>query len=475
MLEGESGVCEPEGFCSFPSSDCASGRAFEAKAGDLAGMCVTQRFDAGICGAIADPCCEGTCSEGTCVSDLCVECGQIGQSCCGGDLCGDNAFCDTGTCAQCVTEIATGRRHSCVIKQGAVWCFGQNDVGQLGNADVGPPSPTPVQAVTAAGPITDAIAVGAGWEHSCAARADGTVWCWGGGMDGRLGNDAEVNSSTAVQVVKAVDSTPLTDVRELALSDSSTCAVDNAGLVWCWGKNDSGQLGDGSLVLRSAAAEVLIAAASPLTGISKIDAGGDHVCGQQADGSMWCWGRNTNGQIGNGATAAQPFAESVFVAGSFDLGRWHTCAVDRTNSEVSCWGQGWRGRLGNGDTTGAGPNKPDPTPVLDSAGGNPFSAMSVALGGVSCALTSDTNVWCWGNNQYGQTGSGAGAYTPVPVLTESGEPFSGVERLIAAYGRVCSYMTDGSLMCWGRNSEGQLGDGTMTSRGNPVPVTVTCP
>jgi alpha-tubulin suppressor-like RCC1 family protein len=265
---------------------------------------------------------------------------------------------------------------------------------------------------------------------------------------------------------------PLVDVVEVALGDASTCARDSGGLVWCWGSNGDGQLADGTITFRTTAAEALIAAASPLAGVMAIDMGSRHVCGQQADGSVWCWGRNNAGQVGNGATVDQPFAVSILVADSFDVGRRHTCAV-QTDNTLSCWGEGWRGRLGDGDLMGA--SKSVPTPVLDAIGGSPFSATSVAAGGVSCAITSDEHVSCWGNNQYGQTGNGAGAYTPMPVLSVDGAPFVGAERLVASFGRVCSHMTDGALLCWGRNSEGQLGDGTTINRGNPVPLTLTCP
>jgi alpha-tubulin suppressor-like RCC1 family protein len=132
-----------------------------------------------------------------------------------------------------------------------------------------------------------------------------------------------------------------------------------------------------------------------------------------------------------------------------------------------------RGDRADGNTL----NKPIPTATTTTTmGGTTFGgANEVAAGAMSCALMSNQQAYCWGIDPYGQTGTGGGTYVPQPVLDEHGQPVQSVQRLVAQYTRACAFLNDGELRCWGRNSEGQLGDGTFLNHGLATAMRPSCP
>lgn len=445
---GAQGVCEPTGFCSFEDATCEGGRRYEPNAGGgLGGACVPAEE----------------------VPPVEV-CGAVGQACCRtGPACVSNGRCGGGTCAACVTDVALGRHAGCVLRHdGTVWCAGENQYGQLGFGIAGEPIPmwTQVRDSTSAA-ITDATAITAGWENTCAIRAGGTVWCWGNEF-----------GTSAGQVIK-VGGGPLTNIVEIGSGYSHRCGRDDAGGVWCWGNNNSaGQLGDGTTTVHTQAAPVLDAPmGAPLTGALALSVGGDHACVLKAGGAVWCWGRNTRGHLGDATLTNRPSPVMVGSAISVAAGQHHTCTV-RADGTVWCSGDPWRNRLGNGVGTYDPPaptSYPTPVQVVMTRGGPPLaSATQVAAGGVSCALAGGA-VYCWGDGPYGQTGTGAGSPTPAPVRTTDGEPLAGVVRIVADGPHGCAYRGDGELLCWGRGLDGLFGDGTFANRGLARPLGFTCP
>jgi alpha-tubulin suppressor-like RCC1 family protein len=389
-----------------------------------------------------------------------------------------------------VTDVAHGLTHSCFLRyDSTIWCSGINESGQLGNGGTATlPTSTAVQvrdSTNAA--ITDAIALGNGGLHSCAIRADRTVWCWGhnnvcdnGGS--QLGNGETGSSDVAVQVVRAGDDQPLTDIVEVYGSFCHTCARDMAGGVWCWGDNFAGQLGDGTTVAQEAAVPVLVAmGGAPFSGATSLTVGDSHNCVRTANDEVFCWGRNQQGQLGNGDTTgaqrAVPTKIDQLTAISVSAGRFHTCAVESDNT-ISCWGSNKHGRLGNGEGARDSDtlNEFSPIRVLAEIGGSAFTgAAQVEGGAMSCALGTDGTAYCWGMNAYGQTGN-AGQFVPAPVLGTDGAPLGGVTRIIGRYHRACAFLVTGELVCWGRNDGGQLGDGTLVNHGLATPgAGPTCP
>jgi alpha-tubulin suppressor-like RCC1 family protein len=455
VVGGEQGTCAG-GFCAFPDPDCPGGMRYEPNAGGGLG--------------------------GTCLSpDVPVACGEAGQACCAieGAACGDHLRCDGGTCTSCVADLAFGRRFGCVLSRGgAVLCAGANEQGQLGLGIAGVPSATraEVRDATTGEPILDATAVAAGRDHACAIRAGGEVWCWGANGSGQLGNNGPASPRPAAVRVVMAGGSPLADIVEIGGGYDFTCARDAAGGVWCWGGNDAGMLGDGTTTGRSVAARVLDAPVGPpLTGALDLHVGASMACVHKAGDAVWCWGRNTSGQFGDTTKANHPSPVLLATTRSLALGMWHTCYVE-ADTTITC--SGWNGHARLGLGTGAGYSDGDhPTKekVLAARGGAPFTgAAQVAAGGVTCALMQDSGVQCWGDSQYGVSGTGQGEVVPARVRTAGGTPLTGVARLVAGYSHVCAFKTDGEILCWGRNNDGDLGDGTFVHRGFPAPITDTC-
>lgn len=460
VADGVDGTCQPEGYCSFPDPACDSGERFEADAGDALG--------------------------GTCVSTL-PSCGAIGGACCPGETpCLDNLFCDAGTCTQCATDVAFGHFHTCLLRyDGTVWCTGDNTDGELGNGAFGGlPSNTWTQARDEANtPITDATVIGTGGHQTCVRRAgDDALWCWGRNDLGQLGDGSTDRHALAERATRNTDDAPLTDIVEVGGGHDHLCGRDGGGGVWCWGEAGGGRLGNGDdVTTQDQAVEVLASAGGPaFGGATSLTVGDVHACVRTAADDLWCWGGNDRGQVGNDTIINQlvPVQLGGFKATSVAAGRFHTCAT-KPDGGVWCWGQGNHGRLGNGEGDGDAGTDIDehaPVPALTSIGGPAFGgAATVAAAAVSCAVTTGGDGYCWGVNRYGQTGTGAGTFVPAPVRRVDGTPLRGVDRFDAGWNRTCAFLATGELMCWGRNSEGQLGDGTFDNIGYAKPVKLTCP
>jgi alpha-tubulin suppressor-like RCC1 family protein len=200
-------------------------------------------------------------------------------------------------------QVSGGDGHACAVaapsrsdRDGALWCWGSNVDDALGvGPAIGAQSSTPVE-VTALGAVFNSpTAVGVGVHHSCAIKADGTLWCWGRNDNGQLGDGTTTSQSTPVQVTALG-----AEVNGVSVSASGafTCATVTEGrTMYCWGRNDYGQLGDGTTTERHTPVRVLVRGYS-----REIGAGRDHACSWQGDETLWCWGRNDHGQIGDGTT-----------------------------------------------------------------------------------------------------------------------------------------------------------------------------
>lgn len=465
VLGGETGLCEPEGFCSFPDTGCEGGRRFEPNAGNgLGGTCAAPPD------APAPPC------------------GESGQVCCTGEpACVDGTFCQGGTCQQCVTDVAIGHRYLCQLKYDkTVWCSGTNGSGELGNGMSSMmPVPTPVQVVENGMPMTDVTFLRGGYEFTCAVRTGGNVWCWGRGTQGQLGNGAAtpMDSITPVRVVKQ-NGEPITNIVQIDSGYSHACARDTNGDVWCWGRNSNAELGDGTNLpsSRNFASRVLDAVGgTAFTGATELISGGDHNCVIKAGDQVWCWGADFNGQFGDNQTTVHMVPFMAGRSTSIASGVNHVCTLG-ADSTVSCSGSNYHGNIGNGlGGSFNGQNEKVPVQVLTSIGGPPLTgAAKVVLGGpMSCALMKDKTVQCWGDSNNGQTGAGTGAATPGAVLRKTDDgarKLTDVDRLMARYPRACAHTIAGTWMCWGRGRDGEFGDGKRLNRGLAEPLTgVTCP
>jgi alpha-tubulin suppressor-like RCC1 family protein len=298
--------------------------------------------------------------------------------------------------------LAAGTHHTCAVQaSGAVRCWGLNSgaIGQLGNGIPGNANTS--VAVTG---LTDAVALAAGSDHTCALQAGGTVRCWGLNGNGQLGDGTTVNSSTSVAV------TGISDAVALAAGDGHTCALQASGTVRCWGFNGFGQLGDGTLVDSTTSVAV-----TGLTNAVALGAG-LHTCALLDNGTVRCWGYNGYGQVGNGSTnnaVTSPVA-GITDAVALAVHEGAYSCVLQTGGTASCWGYNNYGQLGNGRTATA---VVTPTPVTG------LSDAVALYAGVhhACALLGGGALSCWGWGRAGQLGDGTAGSTniktvPTPVL-----------------------------------------------------------
>lgn len=349
-------------------------------------------------------------------------------------------------------HISAGLGHTCVITAaGGVKCWGWNSRGQLGDGSY-TGSHVPVDVV---GLGSNVVAVNAGTVHTCALTTAGGLKCWGFNLFGTLGAGNNIDSNVPLDVV-GLD----TDVAAVSSGDGHTCALTMAGAVKCWGSNTQGQLGNGT----NANSNVPLDVAGLDSGIVAITTGYNHSCALTAAGGVKCWGRNAEGQLGNGNNNASnvPVDVSGLDSGitAINAGRDHTCALTAAGG-VKCWGYNIVGGLGNGQNVNS--NVPVDVTGLDSGiaavGGGDFH---------TCALTTAGGVKCWGYNAYGQLGEGSNNNSNVPVDVSGLD--SGMVAVAVGAFHTCALTAHGGAKCWGRNDLDQLGNDTGQHSSVPLDV-----
>lgn len=319
------------------------------------------------------------------------------------------------------TTISAGTGHSLVIDEnGDVLAAGRNSHGQLGNGTQ-TDTATPEFVKDAAGEenLHNVVSVQVGLQHSVALKNDGTVWCWGNNGVGQLGcNNNRMRSALPVRAVGEDGTGALTDVIAIAAGQQFSMALTVDGQVFAWGDNTNGLLGVGSSETQiRRPMPVLQADGTPLAGVISIAAGLYRGMALKSDGTVWCWGKNENGQLGNGQT--ENISHAVQVLGLNDV------------SQITA---------------------------------GEFHSM---------VLKKDGTVWTWGMNRYGQLGDNTRNSSLVPVQVRGVNGFgylTGVIEIVAGNNFSMALLSDGRVMSWGHNNSYQLGDGTQQSRSAPVYV-----
>ena len=310
-----------------------------------------------------------------------------------------------------VSAIAAGHSHTVALKSdGTVWAWGSNLDGQLGDGTtIHRYSPVQVKGSGGAGFLTGVSAVAAGYSHTVALKSDGTVWAWGWNSRGQLGDGTGTNSNTPVQVKGAGGAGFLDDVSAIAAGSEHTVALKSDGTVWTWGLNNRGQLGNGTDINSATPVQVRgSGGAGFLTGVSAIAAGFGHTVALKSDGTVWTWGHNTNGQLGDGTSGNENNRNTpVQVKGSggegsltnvsvIAAGSYHTVALETyVGCTVWAWGNNPAGQLGDG-TNGLAAWKSSPVIVKGAGDESMLSGgvYSVAAGSShTVALKSDGTVW----------------------------------------------------------------------------------
>jgi len=405
------------------------------------------------------------------------------------EITGDNFMTDSTW-----KQIASGRDHTCAIaSDDQAYCWGDNNYGQLGNGDMSLNHSLAPIAVQSSDP-GDVLygktikQISAGYYYTCAIASDDQAYCWGDGWSGQLGND--LIGDTPVPV--AVDTSGVLSgktIKQIAPSESHTCAIASDDQAYCWGRGHTGQLGDdlGSnslvpvAVKNSDPGDVLYGKT-----IKQIVTGEMHTCAIASDDQAYCWGYGEEGQLGDDYASAGRSDVPVAVDTSGVLngktikqissGYYHICVI-ASDDQAYCWGGNWNGVLGNGDDLINYASVP--LPVQNS---NPGDALygktieQVAAGqSHTCVIASDGQAYCWGMNWFNQLGTDTGysyiSYDPLPVQnSDPGDALYGkvLKQMSAGYQHTCAIASDDQAYCWGDNSHGQLGDGKIGGDGQPM-------
>ncbi|APR77979.1 BNR repeat domain protein [Minicystis rosea] len=396
--------------------------------------------------------CTGGTADG-CETDLGSDpknCGACGVACFYGT-------CKKGICRDPI-DVSTGGNFTCaLLGTGEVLCWGYGKDGQLGNGGI---SPTAVpQAVPLPAQARKISAGGNPAGYACAVLADASVYCWGSGTYGQLGNGS---AGSVMPPSKVVDDL-LGPAVDITTGAAQTCAVSKSGALFCWGNNTSGQLGIGASTSQEPIPRPVQGLATPVS----LAAGQGFSCVVDGASQPFCWGDAKYGKVGNGSTAGV-FPSPQFLSVLFTnvaAGTSHACGW--TDTEIFCWGQGDSGKLG---IPGSPTLVPAPQPIPLPAG---TEVQQVALGyRHSGALTKSGEVLMWGTGTLGNGLTNSATAQPIGLIDVVRLDLGGAD--LSAPGHACAVKKSGELVCWGDNVYGQCGVPAMDS-GVPTPTTVAIP
>lgn len=342
-----------------------------------------------------------------------------------------------------------------LFTQGGLWMWGRNSNGGLGDNSTTNRS-SAVQ-ITGGGPIWKQVATSNSSiaNFSGGIKTDGTLWMWGYNLDGCLGDNSLTTRSSPVQTVSAG-----TNWKQLAVSAAHSAAIKTDGTLWLWGFNNSGQLGDGTVTRRSSPVQTISAG----TNWSYVSAGSGQVTAIKSDGTLWLWGNNDNGELGDNSITHRSSPVQTVSGGNnwaqVSAGLNNVAAI-KTDGSLWIWGDNFFGQLGSGNLT------KQSSPVQTVSGGNNWK--SVALGRYhAAAVKTDGTLWLWGSNITGQLGDNTRTHRSSPVQTVSG----GTDwSTVSAGNLTVATKTDSTLWVWGNNNSGALGTGNITHRSSPVQTT----
>ena len=333
-----------------------------------------------------------------------------------------------------------------------LWTWGFNNNGQLGDNT----TTTRLTPITTSVGGTNWKQVACGYLHTAAIKTDGTLWTWGRNGTGQLGinlSGTATNRTTPVTTFAGGN-----NWKQVACGDSHTAAIKTDGTLWTWGSNDFGQLGINNVIGRSTPVTTFAGG----TNWKQVAAGGFHTSAIKTDGTLWTWGSNNSGRLGDNTTTQRNTPVTTFAGGTnwkqVAAGSFHTSAI-KTDGTLWTWGLNY-GQLGNNSAT-----IDRSIPVTTFLGGSNWK--QVACGDYhTAAIKTDGTLWTWGRNAHGRLGDNTTTDKLTPVTTFAGG--TNWKQVSCGELHTTSIKTDGTLWVWGRNNLGQLGDNTTTTRTTPV-------
>ena len=386
------------------------------------------------------------------------------------------------------SHLSAGNAHSCVIgSDSKTYCWGKNDSSQSGDGNYAPSQYLPVPTATSQGAIPNGVNLthlSAGGDHTCALGSNSKIYCWGLGNFGQLGN----GSSATYRVPTTISQGAIpagVNLTHVSAGGTHTCALDSNGKAYCWGENNNGALGNNSTWNSNVPVAVSQGTIPFGVNLTHLSAGGDHTCALGSNSKIYCWGKNDSGQLGNGAggnyndksltpvTVSQGAIPNGVNPVQISAGYKYTCALG-SDHKAYCWGKNGSGQFGNG--TGGSWNDKSLTPVAVSQGAipNDVTLTYISAGGEhTCALGSDHKAYCWGKNDRGQLGNNSTTNSLVPVAIVQGAIPTGVKltQITAGGAHTCALGSNNRVYCWGLNMfYGSLGNNSNID--SSVPVTV---
>ena len=358
------------------------------------------------------------------------------------------------------TKVEAGTSFTCALAHsGDAYCWGRFDYGRLGIGPGGEDAHTPVL-VSGGSKWTD---ISAGLAHTCGITVDGDAYCWGEGAFGRLGDGTEVRRFVPTKVATNLK------FSSISAGNTHTCAIAEDRTAWCWGSNEYGKLGNGDETFRSSPVPVQVDFGGRFR---QVVAGDDHTCGLTTGNLVYCWGNDDWGQLGDwdpGGSSAVPARAGIttlFNLWSIDVGRRHSCAL-LSDNYIICWGHNGDGQAGTGSID------EDEIARPDTVVPNPLYFVEVATGGNhTCAISGASDAYCWGDSGPKLGTEETGDPLPVPHPVVGGLKF---ETLSAGWYHTCGISVGGGVYCWGEGTHGMLGTGNTEWRYEPTPVAAAAP
>ena len=331
-----------------------------------------------------------------------------------------------------------------------LFTWGLGTTGQLGDNTVANKS-NPIQTVTGG---INWKQVSSGSTHTAAIKTDGTLWTWGFGTAGQLGNNAATSRSSPVQTV-----TFGTNWKSVACGFNHTAAIKTDGTLWAWGSN-SGNLGDNTNVDKSSPVQTITFG----TNWKQVSAGENHMAAVKSDGTLWSCGLNSSGQLGENTVISRSSPVQTITFGTnwkqVFCGTNHTAAI-KADGTLWSWGLGTSGQLGDNTILSKS------SPVQTVAYGTNWKQVAVNTGSNTAAIKADGTLWSWGLGTSGQLGDNTILSKSSPVQTVAyGTNWKQVS--VSAGSNTAAIKADGTLWSWGSGTTGQLGDNTILSKSSPV-------